>query len=78
MNNIYNTFNLYLKELKIMKTKIKCEECENKNDTTSQNEFNKFLCDDCYTEYRVTLEHIFNLKDLFEVDNLLSSIKGVR
>jgi hypothetical protein len=42
--------------------------------TTSQNEFNKLLCDDCYTEYRHTLQNMFDLKDLFEVDDLLSSI----
>ena len=53
---------------------MKCEEC--KNDTASDNEFGKLLCDDCYTEYRVTLEHMFNLKDLFRVDDLLSKIKG--
>jgi len=58
--------------------KVKCAECENKNDTISMNEFNKLLCDDCYTEYRVTLKHMFNLKDLFEVNDLLSSIKGNR
>lgn len=61
-----------------MEHKKKCEECENKDDTISMNEFGKLLCDDCYTEYRVTLEHMFNLKDLFEVNDLLSSIKGAR
>ena len=51
-----------------------CKECENFDDTTSQNEFNKLLCDDCYTEYRRNIQHMFDLKDLFEVDDLLSSI----
>ena len=53
---------------------MKCKECENEDDTTSQNEFNKLLCDDCYTEYRHTLQNMFDLKDLFEVDDLLSKI----
>ncbi len=61
-----------------MEHKMKCAECENEDDTTSQNEFKKPLCDDCYSEYRVTLQNMFDLEDLFEVDNLLSSIKGVR
>ena len=51
-----------------------CKECDNFDVTTSQNEFNKLLCDDCYTEYRHTLQNMFDLKDLFEVDDLLSSI----
>ena len=49
----------------------KCQECKCNSDTTSNNEFNKNLCDDCYTEYRVTLQHMFGLKDLYDVDNLL-------
>ena len=51
---------------------IKCKECKSLG--ASQNEFNKLLCDDCYTEYRVTLGHMFNLKNLFEVDDLLSKL----
>ena len=53
-----------------------CKECRNEDDTTSQNEFNKLLCDDCYTEYRINIQHMFSLKDLFEVDNLLASVNG--
>jgi hypothetical protein len=53
----------------------KCQECKCNSDTTSSNEFNKNLCDDCYTEYRVTIQHMFGLKDLYDVDNLLK--KGV-
>ena len=52
-----------------------CKECGNKDNTTSLNEFNKLLCDDCYTEYRHTLQNMFDLKDLFEVDDLLCNIK---
>lgn len=55
---------------------MKCDECKNENDTISNNEFNKLLCDDCYTNYRVTLQNMFNLKNLFEVDDLLSNITG--
>ena len=36
----------------------------------------KLLCDDCYTEYRRTIQHMFGLKDLFAVDDLLCNIKG--
>ena len=49
----------------------KCQECKCNSDTTSNNEFNKLLCDDCYTEYRHTIQNMFDLKDLFEVDDLL-------
>ena len=48
-----------------------CEECKNNNDATSCNEFNKTLCDDCYTEYRVTIQHMFGLQNLFDVDDFL-------
>jgi len=48
-----------------------CQECKCKSSDVSGNEFNKNLCDDCYTEYRHTLQHMFDLKDLFEVDDLL-------
>ena len=49
----------------------KCQECKCNSDTTSSNEFNKNLCDDCYTEYRATIQHMFGLKDLYDVDTLL-------
>jgi len=52
----------------------KCQECKCNSDTTSSNEFNKNLCDDCYTEYRVTIQHMFGLKDLYDVDNLLRKV----
>ena len=52
-----------------------CKECKNGEGT--ETEFNKILCDDCYTEYRVTLGHMFDLKDLYEVDDLLSNIKYI-
>ena len=49
----------------------KCQECKCNSDTTSNTEFNKNLCDDCYTEYRATIQHMFGLKDLYDVDTLL-------
>ena len=52
----------------------KCQECKCNSDTTSSTEFNKNLCDDCYTEYRVTIQHVFGLKDLYDVDNLLRRV----
>ena len=52
----------------------KCQECKYNSDTTSSNEFNKNLCDDCYTEYRVTIQHMFGLKDLYDVNNLLRRV----
>ena len=55
----------------------KCQECKCNSDISNidmQNEFNKNLCDDCYTEYRVTLQHMFGLKDLCDVDNLLRRV----
>ena len=59
--------------------KMTCEECGNKDASASlddmKNEFNKLLCDDCYTEYRHTLQSMFGLKDLFEVDDLLCLIQ---
>ena len=59
---------------------MRCEECEKFDVTASlddmKNEFNKLLCDDCYTEYRRTIQHMFGLKDLFAVDDLLCNIKG--
>lgn len=53
----------------------KCKECKCNSTTTSDNEFNKNLCDDCYTEYRATIQHMFGLKDLYDVDNLLRRMK---
>ena len=53
----------------------KCEQCEYNCDTTSCNEFNKNLCDDCYTEYRATIQHMFGLKDLYDVNNLLERVR---
>lgn len=53
----------------------KCQECKCNSDI-SNNEFNKNLCDDCYTEYRATLQHMFKLKDLFEVNDLLVKMRG--
>jgi hypothetical protein len=54
-----------------------CEECESIDVTTSlddmKNEFNKLLCDDCYTDYRRTIQHIFGLKDLFDVDDFFQT-----
>lgn len=52
----------------------RCQECKCNSDTTSNNEFNKNLCDDCYTEYRATIQHMFQLKDLCDVDNLLRRV----
>ena len=52
----------------------KCQECKSNNTNVSGNEFNKNLCDDCYTEYRATIQHLFDLKDLYEVDDLLNNI----
>ena len=53
----------------------KCQECKSNNtDNCSVYEFNKNLCDDCYTEYRVTIQHMFGLKDLYDVDNLLRRV----
>ena len=49
----------------------KCQECKRKSSDVSGNEFNQNLCDDCYTEYRRNIQHMFGLKDLFEVDDLL-------
>jgi len=53
----------------------KCVEC---NDTSAENcpEFEKVMCDDCYTIERVTVMHEYNLKDLFEVDGYLSKQMG--
>tara|TARA_R100000329_G_scaffold46266_1_gene43381 strand:- start:249 stop:422 length:174 start_codon:yes stop_codon:yes gene_type:complete len=51
-----------------------CEECKCNSTTTSDNEFNKNLCDDCYTEYRATIQDMFKLKDLYDVDNLLRRV----
>ena len=45
----------------------RCQECKCNSDTTSSTEFNKNLCDDCYTEYRATIQHMFGLKDLYDV-----------
>jgi len=57
--------------------KMTCEECESIDVTTSlddmKNEFNKLLCDDCYTDYRRTIQHIFGLKDLFDVDDFFQT-----
>ena len=54
-----------------------CEECESIDVTASlddmKNEFNKLLCDDCYTDYRRTIQHIFGLKDLFDVDDFFQT-----
>ena len=52
----------------------KCQECKRKSSDVSGNEFNQNLCDDCYTEYRRNIQHMFGLKDLFEVDNLLRRV----
>lgn len=49
----------------------KCQECKCKSSDVSSTEFNKNLCDDCYTEYRATIQHMFGLKDLYDVDTLL-------
>lgn len=53
----------------------KCVEC---NDISAENcpEFEKVMCDDCYTIERVTVMHEYNLKDLFEVDCYLSKQMG--
>ena len=51
--------------------KMRCVQC---GETGAENcpEFEKVLCDDCYTTERVTVMHQHNLKDLFEVDDFLS------
>ena len=47
----------------------KCQECKCNSNTTSSNEFNKNLCDDCYSEYRVTIQHMLltAMKDHMEI-----------
>lgn len=57
-------------------TKFICEEC--KEDSAEPcSEFNKNLCDDCYTEHRVTVEHLFGLDGLQQVDDFLSKCPEV-
>ena len=58
---------------------MKCESCKTKGIKKDMwSEFNKYLCDDCYTEYRVELQTLFGLKDIYEVDDLLSHINFIK
>ena len=52
-----------------------CEECKDVKASLDymKNEFNKSLCDDCYTDYRKNIQHMFGLKDLFDVDDFFQT-----
>ena len=53
---------------------MKCVQC---GETGAENcpEFEKVMCDDCYTVERVTVMHEQGLNNLFEVDDYLSKLR---
>ena len=55
---------------------MKCVQCA-ENGAENCPEFEKFMCDDCYTIERVTVMHQHDLKDLFDVDDFLSKKGGL-
>lgn len=53
---------------------LTCVECKETgaHSTDCVAEFNKIMCDDCYTEARFVILQEQGLKDLFEVDEYLN------
>ncbi len=50
---------------------LTCVEC-GETEAGDCPEFNKIMCDDCYTVERVTVMHEQGLNNLFEVDEYLN------
>ena len=55
---------------------MKCSNCINEGDKENMwcPDFNRYLCDDCWTEFRCSIEEIFGLDSLYDADLLLEHI----